>query len=89
MRVLQGMRQLRKMGLSVRDVAKITKEAGIDLTGIQVDADLRADRAVDVAMAVLSAKPELPKDPSFDFDSLIELIIALLPLIELIIALFL
>ena len=45
------------------------------------------EKAVSIATSMLNAKPDLLKAPEFDLNQLIELIIMLMPLIELIISL--
>ena len=78
-------RQRRKLGVTLRNLIKVTKElrAAGELEGLD-DSEVAAK----VLQEIIQDNPTAFGDPGFDFDSILELIEKFLPLIMKIIEMF-
>jgi len=79
-------RDLRKMGLKLRDVRRAYAE--LQAEGIVTEDMTRTEVSIVLASRLMETTPQSFQDPSFDMDSFIAFIEALIPLIQLLISLF-
>ena len=78
-------RQRRKLGVTLRNLVKITKElkASGELEGLD-----SGEMSARILQEIIQDNPTAFGDPGFDFDSILELIEKFLPLIMMIMEMF-